>query len=60
MLGSSDSLKASIIHHHQLIFTGCPLGAKHHTRLFVSMYVPDKVDGILRIWDLVLKELSVL
>jgi hypothetical protein len=44
MLGSSDSLKASIIHHHQLIFTGCPLGAEHHARLFVSMYVTDKVD----------------
>lgn len=56
--GSSDSLKASLIHHHQLIFTGCPLGAEHHTRLFVSMYVPDKVDGIQGIWDLVLKERS--
>lgn len=49
MLGSSDSLKASIIHHHQLIFTGCPLGAEHRTRLFISIYVSDKVDGILRI-----------
>lgn len=59
MLGSSDSLKASIIHHHQLIFTVCPLGAEHHTRLFVSTYVPDKVDGILRIQDLVREELPV-
>lgn len=58
ILGSSDSLKASIIHHHQLIFTGCPLGAEHPTRLFVSMHVPDKVDGILGRWDLVLKEHS--
>lgn len=51
MLGSSDSLKASIIHHHQLIFTGCPLGAEHRTRLFVSMYkcVSDEVDRLLRI-----------
>lgn len=39
ILGSSDSLKARIIHHHQLISTGCPLGAEHHTRLFVSMHV---------------------
>lgn len=58
-MGSSDSLKAGIIHHHQLIFTGCPLGAEHCTRLFVSRYVPDKVDGTLRRRNLVLKALAI-
>lgn len=55
ILGSSDSLKASIIHHHQLIFTGCPLGAEQCRGLFVSLDMPDKVAGTLRRRDLVRK-----